>query len=521
MGFFDYFDQEHLVSFDLAVVSKSSTLLPARLPPSAASRALPHLPLELVLLIFQHANDKYTYLSSSLVCRAWSLPAQQFLFNHVSLSSQSACLSFIDTISASPALASSVQTLSASIDHNQPFGLSQLSFAHAFAQCPNITDLRISLYGCAQRGTGKDIVGIPDVARMRRLAPSWDQETLELLRVGGQGQVKKLRFSNWSENRTSLNQLLEVFEELDELVIVGTSPEVPTSSSASGTPLPPSISLSSLRINIHSRTHPSPDYLSWLLHTSSTTSSLRSITFDRVPPAPVLDFVLNDEGISKGLEELRVCGLPPVAPATNAVVIAGNAAVASNAAVSTSNPKAVESILTTLSSLPRLKTLSIEQPASFLRVLLTKSLPPSIEHLAFGLEVEDPSLSDSSTSSRGHARSTSLAVPQGRPRAASHARSSSLSTLPKLGINQGPIAGGPVGMKTLVQTIRNELEDLKSLKVLLVDSDDDVTAGGVGVNDIRKSESKWLASLKMVCAQRGVEVEFERDVRRWRESFQC
>ncbi|KAF5359901.1 hypothetical protein D9758_013991 [Tetrapyrgos nigripes] len=74
--------------------------------------------------------------------------------------------------------------------------------------------------------------------------------------------------------------------------------------------------------------------------------------------SPALNFVLDDEVIREGLEELRVYGLPPVVPSTNAVVNAG-------VNTSSSNPKAVESILTTLSSLPHLKTLSIEQPASF------------------------------------------------------------------------------------------------------------------------------------------------------------
>ncbi|KAK7464408.1 hypothetical protein VKT23_006573 [Stygiomarasmius scandens] len=439
MGLF--YDSEHYVSFDLTIPRNTSR--PIRSRPTSSLSTLPHIPLELVLLILQHAHDKRTYASASLVCRAWSLPAQQFLFHNVSLSSQSACLSFLHAISSSPALASSVRSLSASIDHNQPYGLSQRTFAKAFSLCLNLDELRVSLYGCAE--PGKDIVGAPDVARMRRLAPSWDDESLDLLSQGPGSTLTKLRFCNWSDNRDSLGQLLGVFPSVQHLVLTGTPPELPAA--ADSTPLPPSLALRSLRVNFQS--YPSPDYFQWLLHTSS----LNSIAFDRVPPAPVLELLLNTH--RESLESLYLPSFP-VVPQTPA---SSNAKGAENALISS------------LASMSAMKSLAIESPESFLRVLASKSLPASLETLSFGLEMDN--------------------------------------------------RAGSASLRSIVDAVRTK-ESLTELRVMMFDVEDPAEARGRGIGGGEKGECKHLASLKMLCATRGIELGVERDVRRWRERvFEC
>ncbi|KAK7040191.1 hypothetical protein VNI00_009997 [Paramarasmius palmivorus] len=296
MGIFNLFHDlsssssvEHNVSFDLTI-PHSSRPIPHR-PIPTSSNSMTRMPLEIVMNIMDVACDgadleeRSTFLKScSLVCREWSMPAQKQLFRHVTLNTQTACLAFKDAVDPATergrVLGGAVFSMRASIDHNQPFGLSQKTFAHAVILCPNLHELSIALYGCG--APGSDIVGSPDVLRMRRSAPSFDEETLALLRSGP--RISSLCFRNWSENSQSLFQLLGVWPSLKSLVISGTAPELPDPASE---PFP--CALSSLRTNF--QTSPSVDFFKWLLHNSS--DSLRILEFERELSPIVLEYLID------------------------------------------------------------------------------------------------------------------------------------------------------------------------------------------------------------------------------------
>jgi len=166
------------------------------------------------------------------------------------------------------------------IDHNQPFGLSPESFALAVAQCPSLYELNLSLYGSG--APGQDIVGSPDVQRMQRAAPAFKDSTLKLLKSGP--SITALQFTNWSDNRHSLLQLIDVWPSLKSLSISGNAPELREPSSE-----PFSCALHELHMNF--QTSPSSTFLKWLLHNS--VDSLRVVGFAREPPADVVDYLIN------------------------------------------------------------------------------------------------------------------------------------------------------------------------------------------------------------------------------------
>ncbi|KAJ7657971.1 hypothetical protein B0H17DRAFT_1097515 [Mycena rosella] len=272
----------------------------------ATAHPLPvHLPLEVALHIIEEAyNDDHQARASflkqcALVCRDWSVPAQKLLFSSVSLTTRMACGAFIAAVDrATPRgrmFGDAVLRLRVVLDHNQPFGLSQHSFAHAVTACPNLFELKLSLYGCAS--PGKDVVGLPDVLRMRRPAPSFDESTLELLRSGP--RISALRFSNWSENNHSITQLLDVWSSLKSLTVSGTPPKLPSSSLG---PFP--CALEELRMNF--QTSPSVDFMKWLLHNS--TSSLRALELEREPSSELLEYLVDAHR-----ETLRSLAMPSCA----------------------------------------------------------------------------------------------------------------------------------------------------------------------------------------------------------------
>ncbi|KAJ7823250.1 hypothetical protein B0H13DRAFT_2257291 [Mycena leptocephala] len=222
----------------------------------------PRLPLEVVINIIEEACDDQQQPTAqflkqcALVCRDWSIPAQKLLFSSVSLATQKSCVAF-----------------TAAVDRATPRAvrLSHHSFAHAVIACPNLLELNLALYGCSS--PGKDVVGLPDVLRMRRPAPSFDENTLDLLRAGP--SIRALQFSNWSENSLSISQLLDVWPSLK--------------------------SLTELRMNF--QTSPSVDFMKWLLHNS--TLSLRVLELEREPSAELLDFMVEAHG-----RTLRSLALP-------------------------------------------------------------------------------------------------------------------------------------------------------------------------------------------------------------------
>ncbi|KAJ7109872.1 hypothetical protein C8R44DRAFT_800781 [Mycena epipterygia] len=307
-----------------------------------------HLPLEVVMNIIEEAysddGERVHFLKQcALVSRDWSFPAQKLLFSSVRIATQIGCAAFISAVDrATPRgrmLGDAVLRMRVVLDHNQPFGLSQHSFAHAVTACPNLFELNLALYGCAS--PGKDVVGLPDVLRMRRPAPSFNETTLDLLRSGP--RIRALQFSNWSENSDSITQLLDVWPSLKSLTVSGTPPKLPSTSLE---PFP--CALEELRMNF--QTSPSVDFMKWLLYNSS--SSLRVLELEREPSPELLEHLVDAHR-----DTLRSLALP--------------------ACTSHDHARAVHKCL-------QLQELRVENP--WVTPLLYKRLPAGLQHVALALD---------------------------------------------------------------------------------------------------------------------------------------
>ncbi|KAJ7651613.1 hypothetical protein DFH06DRAFT_1331566 [Mycena polygramma] len=309
----------------------------------------PRLPLELSIKIIEEASYDHQSGDAStahfltqcaLVCRDWAVPAQKILFSSVSLASQRACVAF--TAAVDPAtprgrmLRNSVLRMRVVLDHNQPFGLSQQSFAHAVVACPNLLELNLALYGCAS--PGKDVVGLRDILRT---APSFDESTLDLLKSGP--PIRALQFSNWSENNHSITQLLDVWPSLKSLTVSGTPPKLPSTSIG---PFP--CALEELRMNF--QTSPSVDFMKWLLHNS--TLSLRVLELEREPLSELLEYLVEAHGGT-----LRSLAIP--------------------ACTSHEHAQAVQKCL-------KLQELRVENP--WMTPVLYRGLPAGLQHVALALD---------------------------------------------------------------------------------------------------------------------------------------
>lgn len=271
--------------------AKPSSIVQCR--PSRPPKAPKHVPNEIVLKILEAAYDPQDLQSthnilmhSALVCRDWSILAQKLLFHHVTLRSQASLHSLSDALSSSTSrgrmLADAVIRFSVILDHNQPNGVSPLSFATLFGRCSRVQELDISLFG---RGApGNDIVGSPAQARLQRSAPSFDDEVLSVLLAGP--SITRLRFSNWTDNSSTLSQLLHLWPTLKSLEIRGaTLPAIPPLAS---TPFP--CALTELRLNCQKA--PSFEFLKWLLQNSQGT--LRKASADRPSCSDVLIRVVRE-----------------------------------------------------------------------------------------------------------------------------------------------------------------------------------------------------------------------------------
>ncbi|KAF8640516.1 hypothetical protein AX17_000178 [Amanita inopinata Kibby_2008] len=338
---------EHDVSLDLVAT-------PTRLPPFASTTARTprpaDIPLEIIMTIFEllYYNDDLNIdtqmlKSCSLVCRAWSMPAQKLLYRHVTLQNQKALESFIETADRSTergvVLGDSVRRLRIIMDHNQPLGIHQHSFAVAVTLCPNLVGVGLSLYGCA--APGKDVVGAPDQLRMRRPAPLFDDHTVQLLKSGP--AIAALEFNNWSENEHTTNQLLQIWPTLNSLAVGGTVPHLLPEPSD---PFP--CALEDLRLNF--QTPPSTDYMKWLLHNSA--QSLRVLEFEREPPVHLLEYLITSHAST-------LCSLSLPSLSSHEQV----------------------SVLQKCTKLRRLRT---ESPSVF--PVLYRQLPKSLEHMALGMD---------------------------------------------------------------------------------------------------------------------------------------
>ncbi|CCL98546.1 uncharacterized protein FIBRA_00546 [Fibroporia radiculosa] len=355
MGFFSFLYQSPRASAtETDPIVDLTTLYPPRNP--AVMRRItkePHIPIEIVMNILETAYDDdepesnvKLFASCALVCRDWSFIAQKLLFRHVTLDNQTAYIAFQHAVDRSSPrgrmLGDSVMHMRLTLDHNQPYRLSQRSFARAVTFCPNLLELRIALFG--EGGPGFDVVGSPDSERMKRPAPSFDERTLALLRTGP--SIQSLHFSNWSDNSSSLCQLLDIWPTLKSLSISGVPPQL--LNSAAPFPCP----LEELRMNF--QTAPSVDFMKWLLHNS--TSSLRTLEMEREPPLDLLEHLISEHGASLQSLALPSCG--------------GHDAVAA------------------LQRCDALRELRIE--SAWAPPVIFKSLSDSVEHIAFGIDADTP-----------------------------------------------------------------------------------------------------------------------------------
>ncbi|KAM6498767.1 hypothetical protein JOM56_006715 [Amanita muscaria] len=273
--------------------------------------------------------------SCSLVCRAWTMPAQRLLFRHVTLKNQRALESFVDAIDRSTfqgcVRGDAVRRLRVTIDHNDPLGINQQSLALGVSLCPNLTGLSLALYG------GTHIVE----SRVGRAAPLFDQQTVQNLTSGP--AISELEFDNWSESEEATAQVLHIWPTLKSLSIRGTTPQL---SSTLSDPFP--CSLETLRLNF--QTAPSDDYLKWLLHNSS--ESLRALEFEREPSLHLLEHLLTSHSAT-----LQSLSLPSVSSEKQASII---------------------------QQCSQLRELNTESPSA-LKHLYAK-LPETLEHMAFGVD---------------------------------------------------------------------------------------------------------------------------------------
>ena len=335
---------QHDVSFDLTTPHPSRKTLKRALPPP---KPVP-LPLELVLSIIELAcydnatADESLLKQCALVCRAWSAPAQRLLFSNVTLRTKPACDAFSGAIDRSTEhgrmLGDAVTRLRVVVDNNQPLGISQHVFAKTVAACPNLYELNLSLHGCG--APGQDFIGTPDMARLCCEVPSFDDETLALLRDGP--KITALEFNNWTENQASVTQLLDVWPSLRALSMSGTPPQPPS-------PLlvPFACSLEQVRMNFQKT--PSADFVNWLLHNSM--DSLRILELDREPSIHLLQHLTSTHGASLHSLSLPLCS-------TSEQVLA-------------------------VQRCEELKELRVEHPVTSPQ--LFKAIPQGVHHIALGL----------------------------------------------------------------------------------------------------------------------------------------
>lgn len=339
-------------------LSSMTTTVPVKhspkMRPDPPASGLPEMPLELIISIIEIAcsdDDRVQHipllLASSLVCKTWSAAAQRLLFSQVTLRSQSSFQLFINAVDrATPhgrMLGDAVKDLRVVLDHNQPSSLHHHSFALAVTFCPNLSHLGISLYGSAE--PGKDVVGEPDLSRLRRLAPSFDDHTISLLKSGP--KVAHLHFNNWSENQESIFQLLDVYLSLQYLSIGGTTPLQPQGTLS---PFPCALKGLSLKFQIT----PPIEFMRWLLYNSI--NSLRVLDCDRDPSVDTLDYLMKTFGPQ--LEAISMPGL--LSPEYSAM----------------------------MSKCLHLRHLRTENPS--LPALFYKRLPRSLEHISFSLDHDTP-----------------------------------------------------------------------------------------------------------------------------------
>jgi len=105
-------------------------------------------------------------------------------------------------------LANTVIRFHVLIDHNQPNGVSSQSFASLVVLCPRLQELDISMFG----GGVSDVDIIGPSVQGRIVGSSFDNEVLSTLQAGL--AVTCLRYSNWTDDTSTLSQLLRLWPTL-------------------------------------------------------------------------------------------------------------------------------------------------------------------------------------------------------------------------------------------------------------------------------------------------------------------
>lgn len=345
----------HNLSFNLERAPSYSSFTTATSSGASATRPI-RMPLELVLLIIEATSeggqpDAATLKACSLVCKEWSAATQKLLFRSVTLDNLSAFESFQKAVEPTTEqgalLGNSVRELKVVLDYSQPEHLSQHAVGRVVNMCPNLDSLDISLYG-------QNVPDDEDESRHRRSAPSFDGHTLSLLRSGP--QIKYLSFINSTDNHECLYQLLDLWPSIRRLSLGGVAPQL----SREGV-LPYQVKLEALKMNF--QTPPSMDFMNWLL--SSSTDTLRSVTFERDPCPDLVDLLI--DSFSPTLRSLAI-------PSSASCELA----------------KRFEHLGRSKGSAvgPQLEFLRMDQPK--INPLMFKALPSTIRHLAFGVDRDTP-----------------------------------------------------------------------------------------------------------------------------------
>ncbi|KXN85721.1 hypothetical protein AN958_10904 [Leucoagaricus sp. SymC.cos] len=253
------------------------------------------LPLELIHTILQvdylsidGEPDRQLLQACSLVCNAWSTPAQQLLFSNVVLRSERDFLSFRAAVRGS-SLAGAVRSLRVIIDHNQPRGLRQHHLAAAVSLCPRLSSIHLSLFGneCNDDSAEQCSNENSTSGGIKEFNSVWHGPGAPFMPTAGRSEISSslaealskspitsFHLSNWSTNSLFLQNILQFLPFLKRLSITGTPPSVCDTSAVT----PCSLSLNHLRINF--QPSPSADFLRWLLDNSK--DSLTALDLERI-----------------------------------------------------------------------------------------------------------------------------------------------------------------------------------------------------------------------------------------------
>jgi hypothetical protein len=378
----------------------------------------PQVPIEILLRILDLANkpapDLKLLQSCSLACKAWSSHAQKLLFRSISLSTHrqyttlvaalqphapegtSAMvvrkpyltrppLSLITGLQKSPPtlgftysniLRGSVIELNVIIDFNQPGGLTFAKFSHIVSLCPNLRKIGISVFGMQPQGMVAE--EIPDHWRMR-LAPPVPEEVLEELRTASNASsISELRVHDWSDDSGILIQLLGIWPHITSLKVAGQLPATNrgiNSSLWTSTLDTAPCALKMLSLNCATGTESTIDFVKWLLAGSRQT--LRRLEFLREPSTKLLEDIFARSTFPLDSVSLPSCACPAVGQIIRDRLSPTLVRVFNDHEIDEDN---------TLVRVQGLKELSVEDPSTPLKFLVSTVRSETVHRFGFGVD---------------------------------------------------------------------------------------------------------------------------------------